>query len=44
VTDRISKNVMIGAAVMFVLPVLGYLAYSRPWYFTSTSYLAAHLS
>src|SRR5437660_6696864 len=31
---------MIGAAVMFVLPVLGYLAYSRPWYFTSTSYLA----
>ncbi len=39
-THRISKNVLIGAAVMFVLPVLAYVAYSRPWYFTSTSYLA----
>src|SRR6266536_2176373 len=40
VTDRISKNVLIGVAAAVTLPVLAYFAYSRPWYFNSTSYLA----
>ncbi|HYM79323.1 MAG TPA: O-antigen ligase family protein [Candidatus Dormibacteraeota bacterium] len=39
-TERISKSVLIGATAALMLPVLAYLAYSRPWYFTSTTNIA----
>ncbi len=39
-TERIPKIVVIAAAVLAVL-ALAYMAYSRPWYFTSQSDMAA---
>ena len=38
-TERIPRSVLIAAAVLAV-PALVYAAYSRPWYFTSQTYLA----
>src|SRR6202007_2998518 len=37
-TERISKNIFLIAALLFV-PVLAYAAYTHPWYFTSQRYL-----
>jgi len=42
VTDRIPKSVLIGGAIL-APPILGYLAYSRPVYFTSQTYLGGLL-
>ena len=36
-TDRISKGVVIGAALALVLPSLAFVAYSRPGYFNSNT-------
>ena len=37
-TERIPRSVIIAAALL-AIPALGYAAYSRPWYFTSQTYL-----
>jgi len=37
VTDRISKGVLFGAAVVLALPFLAFIAYSRPGYFNSNN-------
>jgi O-antigen ligase len=36
--ERIPKGALVGAAVLS-LPILAFLAYSRPWYFTSSTYI-----
>ena len=38
-TERFSKSVLVGAVLAIGLPALFYFAYSRPWYFTSKTYL-----
>ena len=37
-TERIPRSIIIAAALL-AIPALGYVAYSRPWYFTSQTYL-----